>query len=165
MSDPIPNPDIFCERARTYSAAGRYQDALALYGDIIAFMPNHPQAYADRGTVLTLLRQDRAALADIYHAIELGGGNAALYNVLGTLLMQMDRLAPSLDAFSMAVELDPAYAVSYYNRAAVFKRLRQKKSARIDLETCLAMNPDEAMKALIERRLLDVTGQDLCKTC
>ena len=65
------DPLVASELARAYLSAGMYGEALAEFGRALALAPNNPQAIANRGVALLLLKQTDAARADFERAMKL----------------------------------------------------------------------------------------------
>lgn len=153
MSTQKPDLSPFCLRARSLLGRGLAEDALGLYGDVLKIDPENAMAYADRGTALAMLKKFDQALDDLERALALGYVDATIYATLGTVYLEQRQFKTSLDYFSKAIELNPSYPLTYYNRSNALHALGQNREALTDLERCLALNPESDVKKLIDRRM------------
>ncbi len=149
----------FCMRARALITKGQMDDALDLYGDVLHVDPDNALAYADRGTAYAMQKKFDLALNDLQRAFKLGYADAAAYSTVATVCLELKHFQKGLACFSKAIELNPDYPLTYYNRAYVWHELGDDSAAITDLEKCLALAPDEDFKALVVRRLTALRSQ------
>ena len=153
MNDEKPDLTPFVLRARNIVSQGRTDDALREYTEILRIRPDYALAYADRATVRAMRNELDLARADFEQSFSLGHQDAAAFSSAATMYMQLKEYPRSLALFARALELDPAYSFAYYNRSRVFHEIGQFESAVIDLEKCLALQPNEAFRKVIQERL------------
>ncbi|HEY6173317.1 MAG TPA: tetratricopeptide repeat protein [Kofleriaceae bacterium] len=132
---------------------GRTEDAVREYTEIIRIRPDYALAYADRGTVRAMRNELDLAGADFERSFSLGHHEPAALSAAASVYMQLREYPRSLALFARALELDPTYAFAYYNRSRVFHEMGQYESAVMDLERCLALQPDEAFRRAVQERL------------
>ena len=65
-----------------------------------------------------------------------------VYNELGGLCLETDRVEPALDGFERAIGLNPNFAVAHYNRGAALERLGRPADAAAALRRAIALKPD-----------------------
>ena len=148
-----PNLFVFCKRARSRIAEGRYDDALEVYDDVIAADPGYATSWADRGTLLGLMNRHHEALDSLRKAVALGFADPSAYNAMGTILAKLGMSQAALEAYAKAIELDPLYPFTYFNRSGVFEKLKRTTAARADLEACLSFDADEGFHEAVRGRI------------
>ena len=153
MPEMTPNLFVFCKRARGHVAQGRYDDALEVYDDLVAAAPDYATAWADRGTLLGLMKRPQDALDSLRKAVALGFADPSAYNAMGTILSQLGMAQSALEAYAKAIEIDPAYPFTYFNRSGVFEKLKDTAAARADLEACLRFDADEGFHDAVRGRI------------
>lgn len=156
MSTPQPDLRPLCMQARGFAGQGRVDDALNLYGEVLRLDPGFAMAYADRGTVFAMTKQFEAALRDLEKAFALGYAEASAFSTAGTICLETQQYDKALSHYKKAVELNPDYPFTYFNRANVYDALGNKKAAIADLETCLSMGGAEDFRQLVFKRLAEV---------
>jgi tetratricopeptide (TPR) repeat protein len=150
------NPTNLCMQARALVAEGNLTAAIASYETIIKNFPSFALAYADRGTAHAMAEQYAAAIADLKMAIDLGYKESSVYTTLATIASSSGNYREALDYFSVAISLNPANPLIYYNRAAAFRALGDTASAIRDLEKCLEFGPDQNFQDVINQRLAEL---------
>lgn len=153
MSKEIPDLAPVCMRARSFAARGQIEDALDLYGDVLKVDPEFALAYADRGTVLAMIKRFEPAMNDLERAFSLGYADPSAFSTAGTICMETSQHGKALDFFERAIAISPDYPFTYYNRASVHLAMGNRKAAISDLEQCLRMGPEDDFKEVILRRL------------
>lgn len=93
------------------------------------------------------------ALSDLERAFALGYADASAYSTVATIYLELKRFSDALRYFAKAIELNPNYPWTYYNRSDVFHELGDDRAAVADLKKCLEFNPEENLKKLILSRL------------
>jgi tetratricopeptide (TPR) repeat protein len=155
VSNPPP-PDAatpLCTAARRHIAAGRPQDALALLDRALALAPLSATAFADRGTTLAMLERFEPALADLQRALALGYREASLCCTLGNVCTAQRGFDDALGWYAKAIQLDPNYALTYYNRGHLFRQMGRHAAALADFQKCLSFNPEGPLRERIELRI------------
>jgi tetratricopeptide (TPR) repeat protein len=147
---PPPDAAALCAAARQGIAAGRPQDALALLDRALALDPLNATAFADRGTTLAMLERFEPALADLQRALALGYHEASLCCTLGNVCTAQRSFDDALGWYAKAIQLDPGYALTYYNRGHLFRQMGRHAAALADFEKCLTFKPEGPLRERIE---------------
>jgi len=108
--------------------AGRLAEARAVYEQVLALQPRHPDALHLTGVVALQAGDASSALAFIRKAIEVQPRNAAFHGNLGQVYLELSQVAEAHDAFRKASRLDPGnphFAVSAANCLALQGRLAE----------------------------------------
>src|SRR5262249_37746771 len=70
--------------------------------------------------------------------------NADLWHIAGVLAFQQGRIAPAIDRFKRAIELQPKFAQALNNLALAYKLSGQMREAADAFDAALAAKPDYA---------------------
>lgn len=101
------------KRADVLDDEGRTAEAVAIWQQILAQVPDEPNSL--RGLAGVLNRQGRVddAVAALCRAIEKVPGSSAMWTELGRVLMEADRHAEGAEAMRRALEADPTSAARH----------------------------------------------------
>ncbi|MDX2098667.1 MAG: tetratricopeptide repeat protein [Leptolyngbyaceae cyanobacterium bins.59] len=105
------------DRANRLLKAGKLEEALATYQQLITLHPDYSPAWVMQATTLHALKRSSEALNSLDQAIELQPDNPLTWVQKGWLLGEMERYEESIVAFDRAIELHPQYGDAWYNRA------------------------------------------------
>ena len=116
-------------RARERMAAGDLAEAERLLEDLTARFPEAPEAFLTLGELRVAQGAREAAVVPLGRAVDLDGGRADAWCMLGETLAALGRTEPARDALHRALSLaiDPAPAPSRARRAG--GRLRGQRPA------------------------------------
>jgi tetratricopeptide (TPR) repeat protein len=129
--------------------------AIASYSYAIELSPKHPEYRIRRANYNARLGAYDLALSDINAAITLEPSNADFFWIKG-LIFSMSAGSnaaaknEAINAFSVAIKLNGNQLKYYLSRADAFAEAGRKEAALIDLDTAIAMDPDNP--ELIARR-------------
>ncbi len=139
----MPGGEIF-GRALALFQSGHLDAAEALFGQVLAGQPEHPDVLHYLG-VCSYRRGDPAAAARHLAAARRADPNSPfVHNSLGLALKRLQRLDEALAAFDRAIELAPATAAFFNNRGLVHVERRRPKAALADFERAVTLQPDFA---------------------
>ncbi|MFP5390202.1 MAG: tetratricopeptide repeat protein [Gammaproteobacteria bacterium] len=156
MSTEKPDLTPLCLRARDLIRQGRMPDALGLYDDVLKIDPDFAMAHADKGTALAMMKQFDDALAELEKAFALGYAEASAYTTAGSIRLEQRQYQQALAHYAKAIELNPDYPFTYFNRANAYRAIGDKANALADLKTCLSFGGAEDFRQLVMKRIAEV---------
>ncbi len=156
MNETKPDLTPFCMQARKFASQGRVEDALELYGEVLRLDSENTLARADRGTVFAMNKQFEPALRDLEAAFQHGYAEASAFSTAGTICLETQQFDKALLHYKRAVELNPDYPFTYFNRANVYYALGNKDAAIADLETCLSLGGADDFRQLVFKRMAEI---------
>jgi len=113
--------------------SGRFDEAAAIYSQVLATRPNDPDALHLLGLVHLERQRYDAAIDHIERALRVRPGAAAFHHNLAAALRAVGRLEHCREHYETAIRLRPDYAEAYFNWSAVHKaRAGDAAPARID---------------------------------
>ena len=130
--------------ALQHHQAGRLADAEALYRQILAAQPSHPEAQHLLGLLAYQVGRHEAAAECIRQAILLDPTNPMAYSDLGVACYALGRLDEAVAAYRRALELKPDYAEAVINLGAALAGLGQLDEAVATYRQALALSPSSA---------------------
>jgi predicted O-linked N-acetylglucosamine transferase (SPINDLY family) len=122
--------------------AGRLADAEALYRQILAAQPNHPDALHMAGVIAHQTGREELAIEWIQRSIALAPNNAAAYSNLGEAWRMVGRLADAVSCYRRALELCPAFPEAHNNLAIALWSAGQLDEAVSAARQALQLRPD-----------------------
>jgi tetratricopeptide (TPR) repeat protein len=127
----------YVKRGYDYELLNQPDKALADYNKAISMNPNDWAAYNNRAWLTANTGSLDAstlekAVQDATRAIDICPTCAPPYHTRGVVLMKLKKADLALADFSRAVELDPKYAIAYYNRSESHKALGNTADADKD---------------------------------
>jgi tetratricopeptide (TPR) repeat protein len=119
---------VYAIRANAYAAKPDNALAIQDYGSAIELMPEFPEAFANRASLLEQMETGKEAAADFERAglIHLKHGDCA-------------HAVPELDR---AVSDDPQLSMALYARGVCHKQLGKEAAAEEDMRAAAALDPD-----------------------
>lgn len=136
--------DNIFQNALRLRRAGKFDEAAALYGDILLTEPKHFEALHALGIVRYQCGQLEEAERLIGQAIAVRPSAAdALYN-RASLLWRLNRLDEALTCFDRAIAEKPDYIEALTNRGIVLTGLGRFGAALADFDKVLALRPGSA---------------------
>lgn len=120
------------DTANGHFAAGRYREALALYRDVQADLPDSPELAINAGNALHMSGDHGRALTDYAHAIDVAGPDLraiAQYD-RGNTLFRLGRLEDARDAYREALRLDPGDRDAKFNLELLQRQLDEREAGR-----------------------------------
>lgn len=134
-------------QSRLDAALGRHQQgdldgAQALYREILAVAPEHPDTLHLLGLVAAQQGRLDDAAALMRRSLAANGDNAAAHVNLGNVLAMTGHHAEALDSYTRAIGIAPEYAEACCNRGNVLKDLGRYPEALEDYDRAIALWPD-----------------------
>lgn len=101
---------------------GRYDQAIAEFGEELRINPSSAAAHANLGLALSGRGRLDEAIAEYKQALEIDPNHAGAHNDFGTTLTQRGEWDRAISEYREAIRLDPDQAGAYYNLAAALSR-------------------------------------------
>jgi superkiller protein 3 len=96
-----------------------YDEALDEFRHVLELYPN-PGTLQHLANVLLLIGSNQEAFEAAEASIKLAPRSARAYNLAGVALMRLKRYDEALDFLHISSEINPKFAVAYYNQGIVF---------------------------------------------
>ena len=139
--------------------AGRKEEALEKYRQILAFDPSNAKANNNVGGVLLTRGEIDAAIGYIRKAIALDPGNPGAYNNMGSALGRKGDIAGAIESYNTAIAIDADYAEARLNLAGLLMDQGQDDLAVPHLRRVLASEPENRVAAALLGLSLIRSGQ------
>lgn len=119
---------IYAIRANAYAAKPDNALAIQDYGSAIELMPEFPEAFANRASLLEQMEKGKDAAADFERA--------------GLIHLKHGDCAHALPELERAVSDDPQRSMALYARGVCQKQLGKESAAEEDMKAAAALDPD-----------------------
>ncbi|WP_456776914.1 tetratricopeptide repeat protein [Bradyrhizobium sp. USDA 4369] len=146
-------PRTYTNRAAAYKKLGQLEKALADDDEAIRRDPRVPEYYDNRGLTYAAMKQYDQAIADYDQAIKLQPRPNFLTN-RGDSYQFKNELGSALSDYDAALRLDPNFALTYNNRAVLFRKMGERAKALADYEAALRLDPGNDNAAAGRRAML-----------
>lgn len=145
------NSDVWSDRALLMGRWQRYEEALSSYKRALKFNPNHRLAKCQQGMILLELNRIDEALK-LSQQLEQQFLNDPLpLNIKGAALSRMGQAVEAIATYEQAIQLQPDYADSWYNKACHYAENGQVAEAISSLQRALELNSDFANSLVTDR--------------
>lgn len=129
--------------------AGRHQEAVETFENVIRLRPDFANAYYNLGTEYQRTGQLIEAIEAFNKAISLVPCHAGAYNNLGTAYFDRKQYPQAIAAYQRAIACQPTLLIVYRNLGYVYLVSRQKKKAvSVFLQATLMSNDFQAYNDL-----------------
>jgi tetratricopeptide (TPR) repeat protein len=109
------------EAAQTTEDRTRFLDiSISEFGRALEIYPEFPDAYAERGLAYYAKGDKQGAAADYQRAINLNMGNWEVFNNLGVVYGEQNRLDEAMQYFELAVKRDFRFPDAYKNMGNLY---------------------------------------------
>lgn len=102
---------------------GEYQDAIALFSQLIRRNPCSANDYNNRGLIYYQIGQTQNAIADYNQALQLNPELDSAYNNRANYYVSRGQLAEALTDYEKALDLNPGNIRSWINQGITFREL------------------------------------------
>lgn len=139
---PSPGSEYYI-KAEALREAGKNEEALEAVNEAIRLNPKGGSAYGLRSGILGNLGQHPEGIADADLAMKLATSNrakAAAASNKGFNLTQMGRKREALEAYRLALQFDPRFAMAHFGRGKLFYFLGMWKEAHSALKRALDLD-------------------------
>ena len=128
ITAPMGSVDAYNEGV--YQAQqGNYSQAIAHWGQALAFNPQFSEAHYNRGLAYLLLGDAPAAISEFDRALELNPEDADAYKNRGLAHQALGNEPEAIADFTQSLQLNPKDAEAYQNRSLVRMSLGDKAGA------------------------------------
>lgn len=128
VQNPEAEPATFLEAVQM-EEAGRLDDAVTTYEEILKQNPQHAPSAINLGTIY-YHRHDFPRAEALYRSATVADPNYALaFFDLGNVLDELRRMQEAIEAYQAAIRLAPKYADAHYNLALAYERQGDRRRA------------------------------------
>lgn len=107
---------------------GRYDEAIALFGEITERVPGYAEGWNKRATVYFLVRDYPASVEDIRRTLALEPRHFGAISGMGQIFLHQDDLAGALEAFEAVLRIHP-HAPTIREAVEQLRELRPERGA------------------------------------
>lgn len=132
------------QTAIAHHQAGRLAEAEALYRQVLARFPRHPDALHMLGLLAHHLGRNDVAVHLIGQAIRITPKHAACHSNLGNVLKAQGRLDEAIRSYRRALKLSPSFADAHRNLGNALQAKGMFDEACRSHRRALALDPDNA---------------------
>jgi len=154
-----PDPRQLIQAGIAHHQAGRLPEAEALYRQVLARFPRHPDALHMLGVLAHHAGRHDLAVDLINQAIRITPRHAACYNNLGNAERAQGQLDAAIRSYRKALSLSPSFADAHQNLGLAFQAKGQFDKAIASLKRALALRPDSAASQLNLANVLVAAGR------
>jgi predicted TPR repeat methyltransferase len=119
----------------------RLAEADAVYGQILAVVPDHPVALHYAGVLANQVGRSDDAVALIEKSLAQLPDRADWYSNLGLVQQERGRLDEAIAAYHRAIELDPGHANAYSNLGVLLRATGKPAEAEEAYHQAIRINP------------------------
>jgi tetratricopeptide (TPR) repeat protein/S1-C subfamily serine protease len=130
---------ILQQQSVVYRYLENYEQALTVINQAISLVPNNPNHYNEKWSVLSELKRYDEGLAAITQAINLAPRAAWYYN-RGILYYNQQKYKLALADFNKAIDLNRNFAKAYENRGNLYRRQQKYELALADYNKAIELN-------------------------
>jgi tetratricopeptide (TPR) repeat protein len=122
-------------------AQGDYDEAIAIFQDLIKLSPRHAIALNNLGSILFKVGRYKEAEACFYRAIKVKADYADPHSNLGNLLLLRGYFADAERSFRYALKINPRFVDARNNLGLVLANLNNLRDAKSNFEKVLKNEP------------------------
>jgi len=134
--------DELLKKAVASHTAGNLKAAEQMYLQVLAQVPDHPDATHFMGVVAYNAGKNDLAVAYLKKAIELMPSNAGCFNNMGNAFQQQEKCLESIKWYEMAVRINPGHKIAHNNIAVAHLNLGNLDQALGAVDTALDLDPE-----------------------
>lgn len=146
MNDPV----ALVQKALALQQSGQLEEAVAIYRQLQAAYPDHPQLQYLLGAAELRRGNLEAGVALLRKCVKAMPGEAGFWCDLGIGLEQLGRPGEALDCFDRATALQPHNPAAHNNRANTLLLLNRPAEALASIDRALSLEP-RAAQAHVKR--------------
>ena len=118
-----------------------YQTAVDYYRDALLFYQKDEHIYYKLAKNLSVLGEDREALAALKKALDINGEYEPALFLTGQLMLNSGNRDPAKANFEMLIQVNRKYFNAYVGLAGILREEGKPEEARETLKACLRINP------------------------
>ena len=130
------------DQACSFHRQGQLAKALALYEELLAFVPDHVDALHLSGLIAAQTNNQRKAVELIGKAIAIYPGNPAFYWNRGLALQELNEFEEAVASFDNAIAIKPDFYDAYVNRGFALLGLKKFDAALESFDNAISLKPD-----------------------
>ena len=155
LVSPIAAQDDPLMTALRLIRAGDFEQAITIYDDYLADNPDDAEVYAFRALVYAELEDYDTAFEGIQTALDVAEATQTpqILALRAELYVRSGEIDLAIADYDSAVELDPEYAVAYYNRGILYDGLEDYDHALADYTQVITLMPDAINTYLSRARI------------
>jgi len=123
---------------------GKFKEAASLYAEVINADPTNASAYHNLGLVELALGAPGAALPLIWYSTQLAPNLSETHNGLGNVMLRLNKLEETIEAFRKAVETDPRSPIYHFNLANTLSSAGRHVEAGREYLEAIKLDPNWA---------------------
>ena len=139
---PTLTPGEQLQQALAHHRAGELPQAEALYRQILAANPDHPDVLYLLGAIACQTGRNALAVELLDRAISLNPQHAEAYSARGNALFSLQRNQAALASYDLALRINPQHAEAWNNRGSALHALLEYSAALESYDRALALKPD-----------------------
>jgi tetratricopeptide (TPR) repeat protein len=140
----VPEQQDAIESGRQHHAAGRLDQAEAIYQGILAADPDHAEALALLGLLYYQMNRWADATAVLRRAVAANGDSEECVFNLGLALGAAENWAEAAEAFQNSIKLSADYAPAYNGLGNALRNLRRYPESVAAHQRAVALRPESA---------------------
>jgi tetratricopeptide (TPR) repeat protein len=141
LSAKVIQLEDMLDEAFKLERAGKDQEALLIYDDLIKLAPDSSIYYYNRGKTKRRLNDHEGAIEDYLKAIDMDDDHVEYIVSLAVSYSYLDRVDDAVKEYKRAIKIEPRYAMSYYNLGGIYAKDKKYKKAIELFETSLIYSP------------------------
>jgi len=143
-------------------AAGKIDEAMAKFNEVISQTPTNPIVYLYRGAAYEKAGDAQKALEDYRKAIELKPDFILCYSRTGIILAKKGEYEKAIDYYQKAIELGDQDPSTHYNYGVCLVNVGKSEEARGVFEKVLTLDPNYA-DAYYQLGIISISAGDSAK--
>ena len=136
----------------------QYQKAIDTFSELIKLVPDHADAFKNRGVSYMKLEKFDLAIADFQMAKKIFPKLQGLYSNLGVAWYYKKEYEKAIQNYTIELDMTPENYVAYFNRALCLAELGKNSDALVDLEKALNIRPEFYWALCYKADLLALKG-------
>ena len=129
-------------RARSTQGKPDKSAAVSAYQKAVTIQPNFAPGLRELGILQAQQQNYPDAAKNLSRAVELGLGDAGLFNFLGIAYSRTARQQKAIDAYRKSIQLDPQLAEAHLNLAYAYEQTHKPRPARQEYQEACRLKKD-----------------------